>query len=175
MNTAAVINAEFDKHWYVVYTKPRWEKKVAELLTISGFENYCPLDKVTRQWSDREKIVMEPFFKSYVFVRVSEHQKWKVPDLPGIISYVYWLGKPAIVPTAEIEQIKSFLNTYDKVLMKPLNITAGHKIKITAGAFRDLQGIVVALKGKQIQIEIPSLNIALIAMSANSVEMVDSI
>lgn len=175
MNTATVVNAELDKHWYVVYTKPRWEKKVAELLTTAGFENYCPLDKVTRQWSDREKIVLEPFFKSYVFVRVDENQKWKVPDVPGIISYVYWLGKPAIVPTAEIEQIKQFLNTHDKVFVKALNISAGHKIKITAGAFRNMQGVVVALKGKQVQVQIPSLNIALIAMSANNLEMVSSI
>jgi transcription antitermination factor NusG len=174
MSAAAIINTKIDKHWYVVYTKPRWEKKVAELLTNARLENYCPLNKVTRQWSDREKIVLEPFFKSYVFVHVSESEKWQVLGIQGVVSYVYWLGKPATIPAAEIEQIKSFLNTYDKVFIKPLNLAVGNTIKITTGAFRNQQGVVVALKGKQIQIEISSLNIALIAMSANSVEMVDS-
>jgi transcription antitermination factor NusG len=172
MSVAAVVNNEVDKYWYVVYTKPRWEKKVAELLTNARMENYCPLNKVTRQWSDREKIVLEPFFKSYVFVRVSEDQKWQVPGIAGVVSYIYWLGKPAIVPAAEIEQIKSFLNTYDNVFIRQINIAAGHKIKVTSGAFRNLQGTVIALKGKQIQIEIPSLNIALIAMSTDNVEVV---
>ncbi|TWJ00800.1 transcription antitermination factor NusG [Mucilaginibacter frigoritolerans] len=172
MSVAAFVNNEIDKHWYVVYTKPRWEKKVAELLTNARIENYCPLNKVTRQWSDREKIVSEPFFKSYVFVRVSEDQKWKVPGIPGIVSYIYWLSKPAIVPAAEIEQIKCFLHTYDNVFIRQVNIAAGHKIKVTSGAFRNMQGTVVSLKGKQIQVEIPSLNIALIAMSTDNVEVV---
>ena len=59
-----------DKNWYAVYTKPRWEKKVAGLLERKGIESYCPLNKVQRQWSDRKKIVMEPLFQSYVFVHV---------------------------------------------------------------------------------------------------------
>jgi len=172
MSVPAFVNNEIDKHWYVVYTKPRWEKKVAELLTNARIENYCPLNKVTRQWSDREKIVLEPFFKSYVFVRVSEDQKWKIPGIPGIVSYIYWLGKPAIVPAAEIEQIKIFLNTYDNVFIRQFNIAAGHKIKVTSGVFRNMQGTVVSLKGKQIQVELPSLNIALIAMSTDNVEVV---
>ena len=58
--------------WYAVYTKPRWEKKVADLLTKKQIENYCPLNRVLRQWSDRKKVILEPLFTSYVFVRISE-------------------------------------------------------------------------------------------------------
>ena len=66
------------KKWFVVYTIPRWEKKVALLLQQKGIEHYCPLNKVTRQWSDRRKIVVEPLFKGYVFVKVSEALKWEI-------------------------------------------------------------------------------------------------
>ncbi|MEO6221006.1 MAG: transcription termination/antitermination NusG family protein, partial [Ginsengibacter sp.] len=52
-----------EKTWYVVYTRPRWEKKIAENLLRLGIEHYCPLNKVTRQWSDRKKKVLEPLFK----------------------------------------------------------------------------------------------------------------
>jgi hypothetical protein len=52
----------FETKWYAVYTRPRWEKKVAEILTDKKIENYCPLNKVVRQWSDRKKIVHEPLF-----------------------------------------------------------------------------------------------------------------
>jgi transcription antitermination factor NusG len=172
MSAETPINAADIKHWYVVYTKSRWEKKVAELLTRNGIENYCPLNKVTRQWSDRKKEILEPFFKSYVFVRVSENQKWQVMDFPGAISYIYWLGKPAVVPAAEIEMIKSFLSTHEKVYLRQLNLGAGDKIKVRAGAFLNLEGTVVALKGKQVQIQIPSLSIALIALDADKVELV---
>ena len=58
--------------WYAVYTKPRWEKKVAERLLEKGIDHYCPLNKVIRQWSDRKKAILEPIFKGYVFVRTPE-------------------------------------------------------------------------------------------------------
>jgi transcription antitermination factor NusG len=57
------------KHWYAIYTNPRWEKKVDKLLTEAGIESYCPLNTVMRKWSDRMKKVEEPLFKSYVFVQ----------------------------------------------------------------------------------------------------------
>ena len=54
--------------WYVLYTKPKNEKKVYEKLTLQGFECYCPCQRTLKQWSDREKWVEEPIFKSYIFV-----------------------------------------------------------------------------------------------------------
>jgi len=165
---------ETDKLWYVVYTRPRWEKRVAELLTAAGIENYCPLNKVTRQWSDREKTILEPFFKSYVFVCVSESRKWDVTYIPGVVNYIHWLGKPAIIPNAEIELLKSFLDAHDKVYLQRLNIETGKKIKVTKGIFLNLEGTVVALRGKKIQIQIPTLGIALIAMDPDNVALVSA-
>ena len=63
--------------WYAVYTRPRWEKKVASLLTKKKIENFCPLNKVVRQWADRKKTVYEPLFTSYVFVNTSETEMLK--------------------------------------------------------------------------------------------------
>ena len=96
--------------WYVVYTLPRWEKKVAQNLTDEGIENYCPTTRVEKQWSDRKKIVNEPLFKGYVFIRINEKAKWDIKNsIHGIINYVYWLGKPAKVKQSEIDTIKMFL------------------------------------------------------------------
>ena len=64
--------------WFVVYTRPRWEKKVHSLLTAKSIESYCPLHKVRRKWSDRIKLVEEPLFKSYVFVRVEDKDKFEL-------------------------------------------------------------------------------------------------
>ena len=58
--------------WCVLYTKPRNEKKVAERLTGAGYTVYCPLQKVRRQWSDRVKVVEEPLFKGYLFIKIEE-------------------------------------------------------------------------------------------------------
>ena len=99
--------------WYAVYTKPRWEKKVASLLDEKNITHYCPLNKTLRQWSDRKKTVLEPLFKGYVFVQVAETKKWELLTINGIVNYVHWLGKPAIIKDEEIETIRKFLNEFE--------------------------------------------------------------
>ena len=79
--------------WYAVYTKPRWEKKVASLLARKDIEQYCPVNKVVRQWSDRRKMVEEPLFKLYVFIRVKESDFVTVKQTDGVVKMLYWLGK----------------------------------------------------------------------------------
>jgi len=106
---------EIKKIWYAVYTKPRWEKKVAAMLLEKGIENYCPVNKVTRQWSDRKKVVMEPVFKGYVFVKLEDNKKWQVKDVNGILNFVYWLGKPAVIRDEEIDTIRKFLNEFKRL------------------------------------------------------------
>src|SRR6476619_2013170 len=98
--------------WYAVYTRPRWEKKVAEILSRKKIENYCPLNKLLRQWSDRKKIVFEPLFTSYVFVKAAEKEHSEIRKIDGIINFVYWINKPAIIRNEEIESIKEFLKEY---------------------------------------------------------------
>jgi len=60
------------KKWYAVYTRPRWEKKVSELVTKKKLTTYCPLNRVVKQWSDRKKVIFEPLFTSYVFVNAQK-------------------------------------------------------------------------------------------------------
>jgi transcription antitermination factor NusG len=94
--------------WFVIYTRPRWEKKVHSLLLAKGVESYCPLHKVRRKWSDRIKLVEEPLFKSYVFVKVDEAGRTLVRMTDGVVNFVYWNGKPASIKEKEIQTIRKF-------------------------------------------------------------------
>ena len=120
------------KKWYAVYTKPRWEKKIHKLFSEKGLESYCPLNKIRRKWSDRIKIVEEPLFTSYVFVKVDEEEKTKVRTTNGVLNFVYWQGKPAIIKEKEIEVIKKFLHEYENVIARTDRIKIGHEGKNSA-------------------------------------------
>ena len=72
------MDASSQQHWHVLYTKPRNEKKVAERLSGAGYTVYCPLQKVRRQWSDRVKVVEEPLFKGYLFIKIEEKKRDEV-------------------------------------------------------------------------------------------------
>jgi transcription antitermination factor NusG len=151
------------KKWYAVYTRPKWEKKVAELLSRKHIENYCPLNRVQRQWSDRKKIVLEPLFTSYVFVSIPETELWEIRKTDGVINFVYFLAKPAIIRNEEIETIKEFLTNYDNVQLDKTSVNVDDHIRITDGAFIHMEGNVLELRHKSVLVMLPSLGYNLIA------------
>jgi transcription antitermination factor NusG len=151
------------KNWYAVYTRPRWEKKVAGILTRNNIENYCPLNKVRRQWSDRKKFVLEPLFTSYVFVKVSEFEHSRLKETDGVINMVYWLGKPAVIREVEIDMIKNFLSECINVKLEKRPIYINDKVRVIGGPLTELEGQVIGLKTRTVKIMLPSLGYMMLA------------
>lgn len=145
-------------NWYVIHTKPKWEKKVAFSLQKKGFEVYLPLQKTLRQWSDRKKKVEEPLFKSYVFIRVSDGHRESALFTPGVVRYLFWLGKPAVVLSREIEAIREFLGEVNRIESTKVEVLkAGQELEIQTGFFKGNRGRYLAMKGNKILLYIESL------------------
>ena len=134
-----------------------------KLLTEKGLESYCPLNKVRRKWSDRVKIVEEPLFKSYVFVKVSDDDRTAVRMTNGAINFVYWDGKPAVIREKEIIAIKRFLNEYENVEAVPADLKVNQRVRITNGTLMDQEGKVLDIRHKTARIAIDSLGYILVA------------
>jgi transcription antitermination factor NusG len=152
------------QHWYVVYTLPRWEKKVATLLASKGIEHYCPLNRVQKQWSDRKKVVLEPLFKGYVFIKTDEGSKWDLKKIDGIINYVYWLGKPAVVREEEIQTIKKFLEEFSCVQVVDSQLIEKDTVYINRGIFMDFKGIILEVFGSKARVQLQGLGLSLVAI-----------
>jgi transcriptional antiterminator RfaH len=130
------------KNWYVVYTKPKWEKKVAEQLKEKGVDCYCPLITQVKQWSDRKKKVEVPLFNSYVFVYLEESERNLAFLSTGVIRYLFWLGKPAIVREEEIKTIKEWLDGSHINEITVESYQVGDKIKVVSGPFNNQEAVV---------------------------------
>jgi transcription antitermination factor NusG len=154
---------ESKMQWYAVYTKPRWEKKVYALLLEQGMQGYCPLNKVRKKWSDRVKWVEEPLFKSYVFVKLDAAGITKVRMVNGVVNFVYWLGKPAVVRDKEIETIRKFLNEYTEVTVSRTDLREDDKIMIRKGVFMDKEAKVVSVFKNKVRVIIESIGFTLMA------------
>jgi transcription antitermination factor NusG len=163
------------QQWYAVYTRPRWEKKVAEVLTQKNIENYCPLNKVRKQWADRKKIVFEPLFKSYVFVKICEMQHLQLKQTTGIINLIYWLGKPAVIREAEIDLIKRFLQDHSNVKLEKVRLNVNDRVRVISGPLMEQEGQVVAVHNKTVKISLPSLGFVMAAeVQTANVEVIRS-
>ncbi|HRO41214.1 MAG TPA: UpxY family transcription antiterminator [Flavipsychrobacter sp.] len=144
--------------WYVLYTKPRNEKKTAKLLEDKGVEIYCPMREVVKQWSDRKKKIWEPVFRSYVFVRLDnyEREQIEVLETPGAVRFLWWLKKPAVVREEEIQAIKNFLNDYRGASLS-VTIMEGEEVIVGEGPLKDQRGKITKIKGNKAILQVRSL------------------
>ncbi len=145
------------RNWYALYTKPRSEKKATERLTINGFEVYCPLIKTVRQWSDRKKKVQLPMFPGYVFAHVTEIERTQVLMDAGVLNFVYWLGKPAIIRESEIEAIREISENGIEVQINSDVFEKGQLVKIPEGPFKGMTGMVDKLDKKKVMVLVEQL------------------
>jgi len=136
---------------------------VHALFTEKGLVSYCPLNKVRKRWSDRIKLVEEPLFKSYVFVQVQEEEQLHVRMVSGVLNFVYWNGKPAVVKEQEIDTIRKFLNEYEDVEVKPMNLQANQAVMVKRGLLMNNTGRIRRLMNNKVEVVIESLGYTLVA------------
>ena len=132
-------------------------------MSSKGIDTYCPLRKTLRQWSDRKKMVSEPLFTSYVFVRVEEAERWRVLEDPGALQFVFWLGQPAIIQDREIENIKQFLADHPLASAETLSVQVGDRVKVVAGPLKGQTGIVKDEQSNRIFMRLEQIGYELVA------------
>lgn len=144
-------------NWYLVYSKPRHELKLAQRVSDMGIETYCPTIRTVRQWSDRKKKVIEPLFKSYVFVRLNEFNRESIYHVSGFSRFVFWLGKPAVVREQEINTLKNFMNkvVHETIALKRFEV--GQHVRVQSGPLKDNEGTLLRIKGQEATLQMDSL------------------
>jgi transcription antitermination factor NusG len=154
------------KQWHVIYTKSKWEKKVEDLLMQQGFDSWCPVEKKERYWTDRKKIIDVPLFRSYVFVKTSKEDYAKVLSTMGVVNFLYFERKPAIIRDVEIEEIRKYLGLATKntsiEIIDLTNLPPQTKVAINQGLFMKRKGEVIKASKHNIFVRLESINMVMI-------------
>ncbi len=149
--------------WFVLYVRSNNEKKVAQAFDKLEIENYAPHRTEVRQWSDRKKKVQVPLFKSYVFVRLRESERNRVFEVPGVVRYLFWLGKPAVVRDVEIDVIKNWIDGDEVDDFVLSHFSPGDQIQIKKGPMKDQQAIIQQIDAINIRLILVDMGVVLSA------------
>ena len=141
--------------WNVIYTKSRAEKKVEERLKNIGIEAYCPVRKEVKSWSDRKKTVLVPVLPSMVLVKIDDNKRNEVFDIPGVVRYMFWLKKHAVVRDNEVDSLKLLLETNNITEQNVSSYSIGDEIKISS--LDDQLGIIKNISKNQIWVVLKQL------------------
>jgi len=159
-----LVNESSTRKWMVIYTRSKYEKKTDRLLNLQGIQSFCPLVKRRMKWADRVKTVEFPLFSSYIFVHVNLREHSQVLQTTGVINFVYYCGKPALVPSADIERVKYFITQYSDIeSVSVRSFMPGDKVTINDGVLFDFHGEVLEVHGKTVLVIMKQLDCALVA------------
>ena len=143
-------------NWYVLHTKPRCEKKVEQKLLSIGINAYCPTRYEIRFWSDRKKRIEVPVLTSMVLVNINDRDINRVFESSGVVRYMFWLGKRAVVRQSEIDILKKYLNgNYDSLNSTLSKIKVGDNVCLSS--FNDEKGKVNRISNNNIWIYLKSI------------------
>ena len=145
-------------NWFVIYTRPNFEIKVAEGIANLGIQSYCPTYTLVKKYSDRTKKVQKPLLPSYVLVQLEDKNRPKVFAIRGVVRYLFWLGKPAEVREEEIKLLRRNLKgNYDEALISKL--AKGKEYTIPSGPLKGQTGTVLEIVKNKLRLELPSLGL----------------
>lgn len=135
------------RKWFVLYTKPRYEKKTYYLLQGENIECFLPMREELHQWADRKKSVEVPLFTNYIFILVNEKERMKALELDGAMKYVHFGGKIAIVRQETIDSIRCALIRKNDVRLEDTYLEIGKPVTVVRGPLQGLKGILLEQKG----------------------------
>jgi transcription antitermination factor NusG len=132
----------FTSSWYALNVKPRHERTASQNLREKGFEEFSPVYRSRRRWSDRMKELESCLFPGYIFCRFSYPERLQVLGTPGVKSIVGFARTPAPIPEIEIAAIRSMVMSGCPVGPWPY-LRAGDLVRIEQGCLRGLSGSLV--------------------------------
>ena len=128
--------------WFALYTRSRHEKFVDDELTKKGLQTFLPLRKITRRWSDRRKIIEEPLFKGYLFVRAPFADRWAILNTKGVVRFVGPPSDPVEVPERELDAVRRFMN--EEIPVDPFPyLKEGERVYVRSGPFKGVEGFIL--------------------------------
>jgi transcription antitermination factor NusG len=136
--------------WFAVQTRPRHEKKVSSGLGDKGVENFLPLHRERRRWSDRQQWVESPLFSQYLFVRLpmSSELRVRVLQTVGIVQFVGALGRGTPIPEDQIEALRTIVA--NGIPTSPHEfLRVGERVRIRGGALEGIEGILTAIRNER--------------------------
>jgi transcription antitermination factor NusG len=129
--------------WYAVHVQSRFEAVASATLRAKGYEEFLPLYRSVRRWSDRRKQLDLPLFPGYLFCRFDADRMLPILTTPGVVRILSAGKKPIPVAEDEIASVRRILASGYPAQPWPF-LAIGSKVYLNGGPLAGLHGIVTS-------------------------------
>ena len=131
--------------WFALRVKSNFERVCALHLHQRGYDEFLPVYRIDRRWSDRIKKTEQVLFPGYVFCRMDPNDRLPVLTIPGVIGLV-GIGKmPIQVDEHEIQAIRTMIASGCPLAPWPF-LKSGQRVLIDRGPLAGIEGLLLEVK-----------------------------
>lgn len=131
--------------WFAVHVRTRHETAIGSFLQAKGYEQFVPLYKLKKRWSDRVKITDAPLFPGYLFCRFDPQYRLPILKTPGVIQIMGYNRIPTAIEDTEMVAIQTVIESGMQTQPWPF-LAVGEQVRIGSGSLQGLTGIVMKMK-----------------------------
>jgi len=151
---------QFNPGWYLLYTRPKFEKKISAILDENEIKHFLATTKVVKIWKDRKKLTEITLFPSYIFVYIAQHKQYgQTLDVKGAMSFVK-CGKDLVrVNENVLDNLTGMLEKGTSMMVSSERFKQGENVTIQDGVLKGLNCEIVRYNGdKKVLIRMDILN-----------------
>jgi len=121
-------------NWFALQVKPRHEQSSAKALRQKGYDEFVPLYRCRRRWSDRVKEIDLPLFPGYIFCRL-DNQNIRLPVVttPGVHRILGQVRRQEMTTLLQVIRSGQHLEPWPY-------LTAGSRVQIIDGPLAGVHG-----------------------------------
>ena len=125
--------------WFAIWTRSRHEQAVCEQLEKRKIEVFLPTVTRWSRWKDRKKKIDWPLFPGYCFARFDPDNPLAILKCTGVVNIISFDGKPAPIPSVEIDSIRRLVGSELQYDPCPL-LHEGQLVEVTHGPLKGVVG-----------------------------------
>jgi transcription antitermination factor NusG len=133
--------------WFAVMVRPGHEKFASRALSNRGYEEFMPMYRERRRWSDRIKEVELALFPGYLFCRFDPQYRLPILTAPGVFGIISFSGIPHPIEDAEVSRVKALVGNGKNPQPYPY-LKAGQRVLIGSGPLSGVEGILIHIKNE---------------------------
>ena len=129
-------------NWYVLHTKSRFEKVVADGLVKKAFEIFLPKTKVKSRRKDRKRILEVPLFPGYVFIKtiLTPDIHLHILKTAGVVRLIGTQKMPVPVPEDKVDALKIMIASGGNI-HTGTDFRTGDPVMVVFGPFTGIKGV----------------------------------
>jgi transcription antitermination factor NusG len=131
--------------WFALRVRSNHERLVADAVRGKGFEEFLPVYRCRRRWSDRMRDVELPLFRGYVFSRFEVDRRLPILTIPGVVGIAGCGRTPIAIDDGEIEALQRVVDSRLEAEPHPY-LRVGQHVRIDRGPLTGLEGVLSSVK-----------------------------